>query len=143
MIDQIGFDSVWGMSGPYAFREAVRRGAFGGDAVESMLSVMELSPYAHHWNIVRYYLGSHDQIRDEQSGKEGDHRYPVEILGGRESWAARAQCRMGWALNVTVPGLPMMFMGCEGHLPGYWWPTSTPIRNKATIAWIGRRSAIR
>lgn len=123
VIDQIGFNSVWGMAGPYAFREAVRRGAFGGDAAEAMLSAMELAPYTNHWNIVRYYLGSHDQIRDEKSGAQPDHRYPVEKLGGRDSWTARAQCRMGWALSVTAPGIPMMFMGCEGHLPGYWWPT--------------------
>jgi 1,4-alpha-glucan branching enzyme len=123
VINDIGFNSVWGMSGPYAFREAIRRGVFGGDAVDSMLSVMELEPYRNHWNIIRYYLGSHDQIRDPKSGAEGDHRYPVEKFGGRENWTARAQCRMGWALNVTVPGIPMLFMGCEGHLPGYWWPT--------------------
>jgi 1,4-alpha-glucan branching enzyme len=123
VLNDIGFDAVWGMSGPYAFREAVVRGAFGGDAVGAMLSVMDRWPYRDPWNVVRYYLGSHDQIRDEKSGQETDHRYPVEILGGRGSWTARAQCRMGWALAVTAPGLPMMFMGCEGHLPGYWWPS--------------------
>jgi len=137
VINDIGFNSVWGMSGPYAFREAVRRGAFGGDAVESMLSVMELAPYRNHWNIVRYYLGSHDQIRDEKSGAEGDHRYPVEALGGRGDWLARAQCRMGWALTVTAPGIPMMFMGCEGHLPGYWWPTldANPLHADHRMDW--------
>ncbi len=123
VIEQIGFDSVWGMAGPYAFREAVRRGSFGGDAVDAMLSVMELAPYRDHWNVVRYYLGSHDQIRDRTSGAEPDHRYPVEKLGGRDNWTARAQSRMGWALSVTAPGIPMLFMGCEGHLPGYWWPS--------------------
>jgi 1,4-alpha-glucan branching enzyme len=123
VINDIGFNSVWGMSGPYAFREAIKRGAFGGDATESMTSVMELAPYRNHWNIVRYYLGSHDQIRDTKSGAEYDHRYPVEKLGGRDDWHARAQCRMGWVLAVTAPGIPMLFMGCEGHLPGYWWPT--------------------
>lgn len=123
VINDIGFNAVWGMAGPYAFREAIKHGAFGGDATGTMLSAMELSPYRNHWNIVRYYLGSHDQIRDGRDGSDDDHRYPVEKLGGRENWTARAQCRMGWALSVTAPGIPMMFMGCEGHLPGYWWPT--------------------
>ena len=137
VINDIGFNSVWGMSGPYAFREALKRGAFGGDAVESMLSAMELSPYRDHWNIVRYYLGSHDQIRDEKSGREGDHRYPVERFGGRDSWVARAQARMGWALSVTAPGVPMLFMGCEGHLPGYWWPTldGNPAHREHRMDW--------
>jgi 1,4-alpha-glucan branching enzyme len=136
--EDIGFDAMWGMAGPYGFREAVKRGAFGGDAVEAMLSVMELAPYARSSNIVRYYLGSHDQIRDEQSGGEDDHRYPVEKFGGRGSFVARAQCRMGWALNVTVPGVPMMFMGCEGHMPGYWWPTldANPVDQEHRIDWL-------
>jgi 1,4-alpha-glucan branching enzyme len=137
VINDIGFNSVWGMSGPYAFREAVKRGSFGGDAIDSMTNVMELAPYRNHWNIVRYYLGSHDQIRDEKSGSEADHRYPVQMLGGREDWFARAQCRMGWVLNVTVPGIPMLFMGCEGHLPGYWWPTldGNPLHKDHRMDW--------
>jgi 1,4-alpha-glucan branching enzyme len=128
---------VWGMADPYAFRDAVSRGVFGGDAVGAMLSVMELAPYQNHWNIVRYYLGSHDQIRDSKAGSEREHRYPVEKLGGRDSWTARAQCRMGWALNVSVPGIPMLFMGCEGHLPGYWWPTldDNPVHADHRMDW--------
>ena len=131
VIDDLGFDAVWGMSGPYAFREAVQRGASGGDAVEAMLSAMELAPYTNHWNVVRYFLGSHDQIRDSKSGAEDDHRYPVDKLGGRQSHVARAQCRMGWALSVCAPGVPMMFMGCEGHQDGYWWPT--PDGNRTSV----------
>lgn len=44
---------------------------------------------------------------------------------------------MGWALTVTVPGIPMLFMGCEGHLPGYWWPTldENPIHADHRMDW--------
>src|SRR3712207_7345585 len=28
------------------------------------------------------------------------HRYLIDQLGGRESWTARAKCRLAWALNV-------------------------------------------
>ena len=137
VISEIGFNATWGMAGPYAFREAVRRGAFGRDAVSTVLSAMELRPYPNHWNIVRYYLGSHDQIRDSKSGQETDHRYPVEVFGGRNTWTARAQCRMGWVLTVTVPGVAMMFMGCEGHMPGYWWetPDANPLHSDHRFDW--------
>ena len=120
VINDLGFNAVWGMAGPYAFREAAlgRR-----DPVDAIKSAMQLHPYRNHWNVVRYYLGSHDQIKDGKSGEEGDHRYPAEKLGGRHDWAARAKCRLGWALTVAAPGVPMMFMGCEGHHHGYWWPT--------------------
>jgi 1,4-alpha-glucan branching enzyme len=119
VIRQLGFDAVWGMSGPWAFRRAMA----GERPVEQIESVMSLADYDNHWNIVRYFLGSHDQIADGKNGEEGDHRFPVEKLGGRDSWVARAQCRLGWALNVAAPGVPMMFMGCEGHHHGYWWPS--------------------
>jgi 1,4-alpha-glucan branching enzyme len=119
VIRELGFNAVWGMSGPWAFRAAMA----GERPVEQIESVMSLSEYQNHWNVVRYFLGSHDQIADGKNGEESDHRFPVEKLGGRHSWVARAQSRLGWALNVAAPGVPMMFMGCEGHHHGYWWPT--------------------
>jgi 1,4-alpha-glucan branching enzyme len=119
VIRELGFNAVWGMSGPWAFRAAMT----GERPVEQIESVMSLAEYQNHWNVVRYFLGSHDQIADGKNGEEGDHRFPVEKLGGRQSWVARAQSRVGWALNVAAPGVPMLFMGCEGHHHGYWWPT--------------------
>jgi 1,4-alpha-glucan branching enzyme len=134
VIDDIGFDAVWGLSGPSAFRDAITRRA--PDAGDVLLPAIALH-YREPWNVVRYYLGSHDQIRDESSGGDRDHRYPVELLGGRDSWTARAQCRVGWALNVTAPGIPMLFMGCEGHAPGYWWPTldANPLHQDHRLDW--------
>jgi 1,4-alpha-glucan branching enzyme len=119
VIRDLGFNAVWGMSGPWAFRAAMH----GDGPVDQMESVMSIADYQNQWNVVRYFLGSHDQIADGKSGEEGDHRYPAEKLGGRNDWVARAQCRLGWALNVAAPGVPMLFMGCEGHHHGYWWPT--------------------
>src|SRR5262249_42770078 len=54
------------------------------------------------------------------------HRYFVDQLGGRDDWHARAKCRLAWALNVAMPGTPLMFMGGEclmasPHVSwGYW-----------------------
>jgi 1,4-alpha-glucan branching enzyme len=73
------------------------------------------------WNQVRYFLGSHDEIKDETYNSSPDGgRYFVERFGGRDNGWARAKARLGWSLNVVLPGTPMMFMGSEGHMWGYW-----------------------
>ncbi len=78
--------------------------------------------------------GSPSQSGDQENGDaEGGltdwdrrHRYLVDQLGGRDDWTARAKCRLAWALNVTMPGTPMLFMGSECLLAspyvswGYW-----------------------
>jgi 1,4-alpha-glucan branching enzyme len=90
--------------------------------------------YDNAWNLVKYPLGSHDDIGDLEKGDaehgltdwDSRHRYFVDQLGGRENWHARAKCRLAWALNVTMPGTPMLFMGSECHMAspavswGYW-----------------------
>jgi 1,4-alpha-glucan branching enzyme len=59
-----------------------------------------------------------------------ENRYFVERIGGavtgRENWYARAQARLGWALNVAMPCTPLLFMGGECHHYGYWNPTNDP-----------------
>jgi len=90
--------------------------------------------YDNAWNLVKYTLGSHDDIGDQSNGNAEDgltnwdkrHRYFVDQLGGREDWHARAKCRLAWALNIAMPGTPLMFMGSEclmasPHVAwGYW-----------------------
>ena len=90
--------------------------------------------YDHAWNLVKYTLGSHDDCGDLANGNAEDgltnwdkrHRYLIDQIGGRENWWARAKCRMAWALNVAMPGTPMLFMGSECHMAsphvawGYW-----------------------
>lgn len=50
----------------------------------------------------------------------------IDLLGGRGDWTARAKCRLAWALNIAMPGTPMLFMGSECHMAsphvpfGYW-----------------------
>ena len=41
------------------------------------------------------------------------HRYFIDQLGGREDMAARAKCRLARALNVAMPGTPLLFTGLE------------------------------
>ena len=126
VVRELGFDAIWGMSDPFAYRRA----ANGQNAIAELKSFIGWWGFDAPWNFVRYLLGSHDQIADADNGNQSDHRYFVELYGGRNHWYARAKARLGWALNVAIPGTPMMFMGSECHHWGYWWPN--PDRNAST-----------
>lgn len=104
------------------------RGVLANPSAGDLKNLIEYwgAPYA--FSLVRYLLGSHDQIFNEVAGNHWssrDCRYFVERvagIGGREDWTARAKARLGWALTVAMPGTPMLFMGSEMHHYGYWCP---------------------
>jgi 1,4-alpha-glucan branching enzyme len=115
---------------------------------------------------VKYLAGAHDDIGDQGNGDaehgltnwDKRHRYLVDLFGGRHNGFARAKARLAWALNIAMPGTPMLFMGTESHMGspqvawGYWhdgsdtngdhrfdWsiagdPTAMPMRRLVTAA---------
>jgi 1,4-alpha-glucan branching enzyme len=111
-----------------------QRALAGQDPLNKVKGILGWNGYDHAWNLVKYTLGSHDDIGDQDNGNaehgltnwDSRHRYLVDQLGGREDWTARAKCRLAWALNVAVAGTPMLFMGSECHMAsphvswGYW-----------------------
>lgn len=111
-----------------------QRALAGQDPLNKVRGFLGWDGYDHAWNLVKYTLGSHDDIGDQNNGDaehgltnwDTRHRYFVDQLGGRLDWHARAKCRLAWALNVAMPGTPMMFMGSECHMAsphaswGYW-----------------------
>jgi 1,4-alpha-glucan branching enzyme len=111
-----------------------QRALLGQESLEKVKAILGWDGYPHAWNLVKYTLGSHDDVGDQQNGNAEDgltnadkrHRYLIDHLGGRENWWARAKCRLAWALNTAMPGTPMMFMGSECHMAspyvawGYW-----------------------
>jgi 1,4-alpha-glucan branching enzyme len=115
--DELGFHAIWDGLSPHAFEAAVNS-ADGGALIESLLN----ERIRHGWNLVRYPLGSHDEIADLNNGALTERRYFIEKVGGRDNWYARAKARLGWALAVALPGTPMLFMGTECHAWGYWSP---------------------
>jgi 1,4-alpha-glucan branching enzyme len=121
-IGDLGFHAVWDMSAYDAFFDA----ANGNDPVNRVRSLIGWWGYGNSWNLVRYLTGSHDQIKDDQGGGAFGNRYLVQRFGGRDNGWARAKARLGWALNVALPGTPMLFMGTEGHMWGYWSPATDP-----------------
>jgi 1,4-alpha-glucan branching enzyme len=111
-----------------------QRALAGQDPFTKVKSFLGWDGYDHAWNLVKYALGSHDDIGDLEDGDaehglsdwDKRHRYLIDQLGGREDWVARAKCRLAWALNVAMPCTPMLFMGSECHMAsphvswGYW-----------------------
>jgi len=111
-----------------------QRALAGMDPVDRVRGILGWDGYGEPWNLVKYALGSHDDIGDQENGDaehgltdwDHRHRYLVDQLGGRESGSARARCRLAWALNAAIPGTPMLFMGSECHMAsphvawGYW-----------------------
>jgi 1,4-alpha-glucan branching enzyme len=118
-------EAVWDMGSADAFRDQV----LGPVSISQLEALLGFSQAPHAANLVRYLLGSHDQIFNKCAQGQwqcGFSRYFVERVGGvlvgRSDWTARATARLGWALNVTMPGTPMLFMGTEVHHYGYWCP---------------------
>jgi 1,4-alpha-glucan branching enzyme len=120
-VNTLGFDALWGMNDPFAFRDGMDHFNRGpGERADRLLSFIGSPGYGHGWNFVRYLLGSHDNVADGDSGGKFDHRYFVELAGGRSNWHARAKARLGWALSMAITGTPMLFMGTETNQWGYW-----------------------
>ncbi len=118
------FDAAWDMGSADAFLAAT------GDAPLGALEALIDNPgVSNQYSLVRYLLGSHDQIYsvyENGSSEKPSNRYFVERVGGaligRNVSDARSKARMGWGLNVAMPGTPMLFMGTEVHHYGYWSP---------------------
>lgn len=124
----LGFHATWDLAG---YDQAY--GALSGnDAVNNLLRLIGDFKNPDPWRSLRYLLGSHDQIHDDD-GSHLEKRYLVERFGGRANGYALAKARLAWALNVTLPGTAMLFMGSESHLDGYWDPD--PARGEHRIDW--------
>ena len=126
----------------------VQRALDGQDPLRRIRDVLGWDGYDHPWNLVKYTLGSHDDIGDMENGNaEGGltnwdrrHRYLVDQFGGRENWTARAKCRLAWALNVAMPGTPMLFMGSEclsasPHVSWGYWHDGSDINGDHRFDW--------
>ncbi len=82
------------------------------------------SPIRIPWHVVNYLTGSHDQIYNDPNNTNGF--YLTQRFGGRLNGYALAKIRLAWALNATLAGTPMLFMGTEGHIDGFWNPWVGP-----------------
>jgi len=126
IIDSAGFHATW-FKQAY---ESVLNALKGDHPLENIKNSIGLSfgygnTYTSSWNLIKYLSGSHDECGDMNNGDNG-HRYLIELLGGRDNWQARSKARIGWALNIASMGTPMMFMGNECCMWGYWHDSEDP-----------------
>jgi 1,4-alpha-glucan branching enzyme len=120
IVTSAGFHATWVKEAYDRCRTALD----GQDSVANLASIVgaDLGPghdYPYSWSTIKYVLGSHDECGDNKDGALG-RRYLVQLFGGRDNWFARAKCRLAWALNVALQGTPLLFMGSECHMWGYW-----------------------
>jgi 1,4-alpha-glucan branching enzyme len=136
IFNTIGFRACWDMGSADNFARII-----GSGDIYGFQNLIGRFGYPTAYSAIKYLLGSHDQIFNKWYYNDNDrmwewdkpaggglreNRYFVERIGGpvtgRNNWYARAQARMGWALNVAMPCTPMLFMGSECYHYGYWNP---------------------
>jgi 1,4-alpha-glucan branching enzyme len=111
----LGFSATWDLSSPWDTFSALG----GTNVVNLLLARIGSFSDPNPWHQVSYLTGCHDQIY----GGQGDSGvYFTQRFGGRGNGWACAKARLAWALNATLAGTPMMFMGTEGHFDGFWDP---------------------
>ena len=136
----MGFRACWDMGSADGFARAI-----AGRDIHQLQNLIGRFGYPTSYSAIKYLLGSHDQIFNKWYHDDGqnqwkwdkpasgdgvlrENRYFVERIGGpvtgRDNWYARAQARLGWALNIAMPCTPMLFMGTECHHYGYWNPAN-------------------
>jgi len=111
----LGFCATWDTNSPGDIFSALS----GNNVVPLLLTRIGSFSDPNSWHQVSYLTGSHDQI---YGGQNHSGVYFTQRFGGRSNGWAQAKARLAWALNATLPGTPMMFMGTEGHFDGFWDP---------------------
>jgi 1,4-alpha-glucan branching enzyme len=115
----LGFCATWDMDSPWRTFDLLN----GINVIEYLCKRIGSFSDPNPWHLVNYLTGSHDQIYNDSSNSGF---YLTQRFGGRLNGYARAKSRLAWALNATLAGTPMLFMGTEGHIDGSWNPWVGP-----------------
>jgi len=122
-----GFHALWDFSSTFEGLKPARSGRSNDKLNLNLLKrILGLKHgFSHPTQVIKFMLGSHDQIGCRKSGGHHSdtnmvHRWPVDYMGGRRDWGARARIRMWNAIQCTAQGIPMTFMGTEVMHDGYW-----------------------
>ena len=111
----LGFCATWDLGSPGDTFSLLG----GSNVVNLLLNRIGTFSDPNPWHQVTYLTGCHDQI---YGGMGNGGVFLTQRFGGRGNGWATAKARLAWALNAALPGTPMLFMGTEGHLDGYWDP---------------------
>jgi 1,4-alpha-glucan branching enzyme len=115
----LGLCATWDMDSPWRTFDLLN----GINVIDYLCGRIGSFSDPNPWHLVNYLTGSHDQIYHDPSN---NGFYMTQRFGGRLNGYARAKSRLAWALNATLAGTPMLFMGTEGHIDGFWNPLVGP-----------------
>jgi len=116
----LGFCATWDMNSPWKTFDLLN----GINVIDSLCGRIGSFSDPNPWHLVNYLTGSHDQIYNDPNNTNGF--YLTQRFGGRLNGYALAKSRLAWALNATLAGTAMLFMGTEGHIDGFWNPWVGP-----------------
>jgi 1,4-alpha-glucan branching enzyme len=100
----LGFCATWDMNSPWNTFDLLNGTSVVGNLLARIGSFSDPNP----WHSVNYLMGSHDQIYRDGNNNGS---YLTERFGGRLNGYACAKARLAWALNATLAGTPMLFVG--------------------------------
>lgn len=115
----LGFCATWNMDSPWNTFNLLN----GINVVDNVCTLIGNFSDPNPWHLINYLGGSHDQIYNDPNNSG---LYLTQRFGGRLNGYALAKSRLACALNATLPGTPMLFMGTEGHIDGFWNPWVGP-----------------
>ena len=124
----LGFSATWDLGSPGDTFALLN----GDNVVDRLRARIGGFSDPNPWHQITYLTGSHDQT---YGGMNSGGMYFCQRFGGRSNGWARAKARLAWALNAALPGTPMLFMGTEGNLDGYWDPNVD--NGDRRIDWLG------
>lgn len=126
-----GFDATWNDGLREALRDAIAASAGGENAAVDFARVAHAltNPgFRDGWRAVNY-LESHDEIYRDREARVARLADPSNA----RSWYARSRARLGAALILTSPGIPMLFMGQEILEDKNW--SDDPTHHPETLIW--------
>jgi 1,4-alpha-glucan branching enzyme len=135
-IEQAGadFDASWHNGLRLAIRALIKQAAVGSDAPldwQQLVDQLRAPGFRDAWRAVQC-VENHDEVYRDRS-----ERIPLLAGGGGDTrtWYATSRSRVATGLLLTMPGIPMIFMGQEFYEDKNW--ADDPINHPDTLIFWG------
>jgi 1,4-alpha-glucan branching enzyme len=129
-----GFDASWHNGLRLAIRALIKQAAAGRDAPldwQGVVDQFRAPGFRDAWRAVQC-VESHDEVYRDRS-----ERIPLLAAGGGDTrtWYATSRSRVATGLLLTMPGIPMLFMGQEFYEDKKW--ADDPVNHPDTLIFWG------
>ncbi|VVO43427.1 alpha amylase C-terminal domain-containing protein [Pseudomonas fluorescens] len=128
------FDASWHDGQRLAIRALIKQAAAGRDAPldwQGVVDQIRAPGFRDAWRAVQC-VESHDEVYRDRS-----ERIPLLAAGGgnTRTWYATSRSRVATGLLLTLPGIPMIFMGQEFYEDKKW--ADDPVNHPDTLIFWG------